>query len=82
MGWWAVYGRLAATFGWSFAEIDLLSMWDLSDINKYLQHNPPLHEMIGDYFGARKQAAEAHSSRMGTKEELKRIANQWRGPGG
>ena len=44
-----IYGHIATATGWTFREIDALTMWDVNDLFEYWQESPPTHVLVAAY---------------------------------
>lgn len=46
-----IYGRLAASFGWTFQDIDEMFLDDANLALEQLNTSPPTHELVAAYLG-------------------------------
>lgn len=44
-----MYGYIATATGWTFSQIDQLTMWDVNDLMEYWQDYPPTHVLVAAY---------------------------------
>lgn len=41
-----MYGHIATSTGWTFSEIDQLTLWDVNDLMEYWAEHPPAHVIL------------------------------------
>lgn len=57
-----MYGHLATATGWTFLEIDRLTLWDISDLFDYWQDYPPTHILVAAYLNSGKKRSPISST--------------------
>jgi len=68
-----VYGHTATATGWTFSQIDQLTLWDLNDLFEYWQDYPPTHVLVTAYLTAgnkNRSSTRKRQSRGDKFEEL------------
>jgi hypothetical protein len=67
-----IYGHIATATGWTFREIDALTMWDVNDLFEYWQESPPTHVLVAAYLLSDKKRPRGKGKRGQTSafEEL------------
>jgi hypothetical protein len=71
-----LYGHIATATGWTFAEIDQLTLWEVNELFDYWQDHPPTHVLVGAYL--LKGQKHQRSSR-GQLDELSRLVGSFGG---
>lgn len=69
MDWPFVYGHIATATGWTYRQIGLLTLWEVSELFDYWQDYPPTHVLVAGYLlaGNRKNGAKSNTaSRLGS----------------
>ncbi|HET9183252.1 MAG TPA: hypothetical protein VFP59_14035 [Candidatus Angelobacter sp.] len=70
MEWPFVYGHIATATGWTFAEIDRLTLWEANDLFTYWQDYPPTHVLVAAYLGLSRSRSRKSSRASSDFEEL------------
>ena len=50
-----MYGHIATATGWTFIEIDQLTLWEVTELFSYWQNHPPTHILVGAYLSGGKK---------------------------
>lgn len=74
MEWPFVYGHIATATGWTFPEIDQLTLWEANDLFSYWQDYPPTHVLVAAYLLPEKRRSTGAEKGAGSKsmEEMRR----------
>lgn len=73
--WGALYGRLATALGWTFPQIDDLLFSDVDELSEYWRINPPVHELVANYFEYKAPEPEASFDPEQQQAELEGLIN-------
>jgi hypothetical protein len=49
--WGALYAHIATTTGWTYGEIDGLTLPQVVELKTYWRENPPVHQLVAAYMG-------------------------------
>jgi hypothetical protein len=60
-----LYGHIATTTGWTFSQIDQLTLWDVNDLFDYWQDNPPTHVLVAAYLMGGNKSRSSKRRRSG-----------------
>lgn len=61
MSWAHLYGLLATACGYSYPEIDAMTLPAVYELLDYWREHPPVHLLIGAYLGRRSASGTARS---------------------
>jgi hypothetical protein len=67
-----VFGHVATATGWTFPEIDKLTLWELNDLMAYWKDYPPTHVLVAAYLmgGTKKPAGKTRHQLQSNFGEL------------
>jgi len=67
-----VFGHVATATGWTFREIEKLTLWELNDLMTYWKDYPPTHVLVAAYLmgDKRKTVGKTRSLTDGHFNEL------------
>lgn len=69
-----MYGHIATATGWTFMQIDKLTLWDVNDLFTYWEDHPPIHVLVGAYLSAGKTARAAKSRKSTSRASFDHLA--------
>ena len=60
-----MFGHVATATGWTFFEIEQLTLWELNDLMAYWKDYPPPHVLVGAYLMSGKKSSAGKVRRQG-----------------
>jgi hypothetical protein len=60
-----VFGHVATATGWTFDEIERLTLWELNDLMAYWKDCPPTHVLVAAYLMGGKKSSIGKARRQG-----------------
>lgn len=76
--WRRVYGRIIGGTGWTFAEVDALTLEEVEELQQAWKEDPPMSEVVKAYLGVVPKEPEGAAAPMKelTEEEWQAMKRQ------